>query len=121
MAAAVPANPLVAPSWPTNNRLNLYQLDLQAIQADFAKEQQRLFVPDDEINVTVIELRAGGKFCRFQLAPYENVLYGVDRQTVPAQQRDFDTSATILAFTAEPRAEHSTTIMCVPNSQILPS
>jgi hypothetical protein len=79
MAAAVPANLLVAPSWPANNRLNLYQLDLQAMQADFAKEQQRLFVPDDETNVTVIELRAGGKFYPFQLAPYENALYSVDR------------------------------------------
>jgi hypothetical protein len=51
----------VVPSWPANSRRNLYQFNAKTMQADFEKEEQRLFVPDDEVRVSVMEIKDGEK------------------------------------------------------------
>jgi hypothetical protein len=46
--------------WPVTTREALYPTDSEALQEDFEQRQDNLFVRDDEIDITVIEIKHGG-------------------------------------------------------------
>ena len=46
--------------WPVTTREALYPTDAEALQEDFERRQENLFVCEDEIDITVIEIKHGG-------------------------------------------------------------
>jgi len=47
--------------WPVSAREALYPLEAGALYDDFEREQDRLFVGDDENDITVIDIPLEGK------------------------------------------------------------
>lgn len=52
-----PTFPALSEQWPTNSPANLYLAPANSLDADFEAERERLFVPDDEVNISIIEIR----------------------------------------------------------------
>jgi hypothetical protein len=50
----------IEPIWPATTREALYPADAEALQEDFKREQEKLFVGEDEIEIVVIEFKNGG-------------------------------------------------------------
>lgn len=63
-----------APSWPAVGTQNLYQMDAQTMQADFERNQDRLFVADNEVNVTIIEEKDGKPHHKRDLETTEQIV-----------------------------------------------
>jgi len=48
-------------SWPSSARGVFYPADTEALREDFDCEQEKLFVDDDEIEITIIEIKNGSE------------------------------------------------------------
>lgn len=47
-----------AAQWPATGVRSLYHVDRQTLHDEFVAESERLFVADDEIDITIIEITA---------------------------------------------------------------
>lgn len=45
--------------WPTHRKSNLYQSDAESLSAELACEEENLFTQDDDLDITIIEMKEG--------------------------------------------------------------
>ena len=55
MANSIPSTA----KWPSSGGQSLYNVDLPTLQQNFVAESDKLFVGDDEIDITIVEITAG--------------------------------------------------------------
>lgn len=54
---------IATPLWPANRQWTLFQIDAESLLADFTRQEEDLFTQDDELDVTIVDIKDGA-VCR---------------------------------------------------------
>jgi hypothetical protein len=73
--------------WPANRPWALYQIDAESLLADFTCEEEDLFTQDDDLDVTIVNIKDGAVCRNLKCTSLEKVLQYIQVPRLSSNER----------------------------------